>query len=62
MWQKGSTFLAIVTPSLKILFVKEGFNICTVRTVCHVTDAKKFNLLCFSVGNLVKKDSRMFYL
>ena len=47
---------------LKILFVKEGFNICAVRAVCHVTDAKKFNLLCFSVGNLIKKDSRMFYL
>ena len=44
------------------IFVKEGFNTCTVRAVCHVNDAKKFNLLCFSVGNLVKKDSRMFYL
>ena len=29
---------------------------------CHVTGAKKYNHLCFSVGRRIKKDVRMFYL
>ena len=30
--------------------------------VCHVTGAQKYNLLCFSVGRLIKKDGCMIYL